>query len=68
MVFGVPLKEDHWIINYDHNHLRITRAIKLLRLLTSDSIADKFRDKVIALAGDNLSLVDQEARDFWASS
>ena len=58
-------RSDHWITNYDHNHLRITRAIKSLRLLTSNSIADRFRDKVIALAGNNLNFVDQEARDFW---
>ena len=61
-------RNDHWIVNYDHNHLRITRAIKSLRLLTSDQAADEFRDKVIALAGDNLNLVDQKARDFWASA
>ena len=62
---GFLERNDHWIVNYDHNHLRITRAIKSLRLLTSNSIADRFRDKVIALAGNNLTLVDQEARDFW---
>ena len=61
-------RNDHWITSYDHNHLRITRAIKSLRLLTSDQAADEFRDKVIALAGDNLNLVDQVARDFWASA
>ena len=61
-------RNDHWITSYDHNHLRITRAIKSLRLLTSDQAADEFRDKVIALAGDNLNLVDQKARDFWVKS
>ena len=61
-------RNDHWITSYDHNHLRITRAIKSLRLLTSDLVADGFRDKVTELAGDNLTLVDQKARDFWASA
>ena len=65
---GFLERNDHWITYYDHNHLRITRAIKSLRLLTSDQAADAFRDKVIALAGDNLNLVDQKARDFWASA
>ena len=65
---GFLERNDHWVTNYDHNHLRITRTIKSLRLLTSDLVADRFRDKVIALAGDNLNLVDQEARDFWASA
>ena len=66
-VNGAPVLND-FDTSYDHNHLRITRAIKSLRLLTSDQAADEFRDKVIALAGDNLNLVDQEARDFWASA
>ena len=65
---GFLERNDHWITSYDHNHLRITRAIKSLRLLTSDQAADEFRDKVIALAGNNLNLVDQKARDFWANA
>ena len=65
---GFLERNDHWVTKYDHNHLRITRAIKSLRLLTSDLVADRFRDKVNELAGNNLSLVDQKARDFWASA
>ena len=65
---GFLERNDHWIVNYDNNHLRITRAIKSLRLLASDLVADAFRSKVIELAGDNLSLIDQKARDFWASA
>ena len=64
---GFLERNDHWLTNYDHNHLRITRAIKSLRLLTSDTVADAFRDKVTELAGDNLSLVNQKALDFWIS-
>ena len=65
---GFLERNDHWITNYDHNHLRITRAIKSLRLLSGDQAADAFRDKVIASAGNNLNLVDEEARDFWNSA
>ena len=65
---GFLERNDHWVTDCDHNHLRITRVIKSLRLLASDEAADEFRDKVIALAGDKLNLVDQEARDFWASA
>ena len=61
-------RNNHWITKYNHNHLRITRVIKSLRLLASDEAADEFRDKVLALAGDNLNLVDQKARGFWANS
>jgi len=65
---GFLERNDHWISKYNHNHLRITRVIKSLRLLASDEAADEFRDKVLALAGDNLNLVDQKARGFWANS
>ena len=65
---GFLERNNHWISKYNHNHLRITRAIKSLRLLTSDEAADEFRDKVLALAGDNLNLVDDKARRFWLSA
>ena len=50
-------RNDHWITRYDHNHLRITRVIKSLRLLASDEAADEFRDKTLSLAGDRLDLI-----------
>ena len=65
---GFLERNDHWVTKYNHNHLRITRLIKSLRLLASDEAADEFRDKVLAVAGDNLNLVDQKARGFWANS
>ena len=65
---GFLERNNHWITKYNHNHLRITRVIKSLRLLASDAAADEFRDKVLAVAGDNLNLVDQKARGFWANS
>ncbi|MDB0014516.1 opioid growth factor receptor-related protein [Alphaproteobacteria bacterium] len=65
---GFLERNDHWITKYNHNHLRITRVIRSLRLLASDMAADEFRDKVLALAGDNLNLVDQKARGFWTNS
>ena len=65
---GFLERNNHWITNYNHNHLRITRVIKSLCLLASDKAADEFRDKVLAAAGDKLNLVDQKARGFWANS
>ena len=65
---GFLERNDHWVTKYNHNHLRITRLIKSLRLLASDEAADEFRDKVLALAGDNLNSIDQKARGFWANS
>ena len=65
---GFLQRNNHWITKYNHNHLRITRVIRSLRLLASDEVADEFRDKVLAVVGDNLNLVDQKARGFWTSS
>ena len=65
---GFLERNDHWITRYDHNHLRITRVIKSLRLLASDEAADKFRDKMLRLAGDKLNLIDQKAREFWTNA
>ena len=65
---GFLERNDHWITKYDHNHLRITRVIKSLRLLASDEVADEFRDKMLRLAGDKLNLIDQKAQGFWDSS
>ena len=64
---GFLERNNHWITKYNHNHLRITRVIKSLRLLASDEAADEFRNKVLAAAGDKLNLVDQKARGFWGS-
>jgi len=65
---GFLERNNHWLTKYYHNHLRITRVIKSLRLLASDEAADEFRDKVLALASDNLNLVDQKARALWNSA
>ena len=64
---GFLERNNHWITKYNHNHLRITRVIKSLRLLARDEAADEFRNKVLAAAGDKLNLVDQKARGFWGS-
>jgi len=61
---GFLKRNDHWITKYNHNHLRITRVIKSLRLLASDEAADEFRDKMLPLAGDRLNLVDQKTGGF----
>ena len=53
-----------WRQRYDHNHLRITRIIRSLRLLVDDAAADGFRRDVLRLAGD--APIDARAREFWA--
>ena len=39
---------DGWLTSSDHNHLRITRILKSLRLLAGDAAARAFYDRVTA--------------------
>ena len=45
----------YWIKAYDHNHLRISRAIQSLRILHSWELSQWFYEQVINLCGDHLS-------------
>ena len=65
---GFLERNQYWVTKYDHNHLRITRVIKSLRLLASDKAADEFKDKVFVYLGDELNLIDPKARSFWNSA
>ena len=60
-------RNDHWIKAYDHNHLRITRAIKSLRLLVSQETAEAFLNTVFDITGDGIKVVRQDAVRFWKS-
>ena len=64
---GFLQRNDHWIRSYDHNHLRITRAIKSLSLLLSKEIAEGFLNSVFDIAGDRVNVVRQDAVCFWKS-
>ena len=65
---GFLRRNQHWVTKYDHNHLRITRAIKSLRLLASNEAADEFKNMVFEYLGDDLNLIDSKARSFWNSA
>lgn len=62
---GFLSRNSHWIKRYDHNHLRITRVIKSLRLLVSDDVADGFRIDLYNLLGTNRSVIPKETQLFW---
>ena len=65
---GFLKRNDHWIRSYDHNHLRITRAIKSLRLLVDNSSANNLREQVFACAANRLDKISLEAKTFWEIS
>ena len=54
-----------WIKPYDHNHLRITRAIQSLRLLGDPDEADFFRDFIFRLVGTDKNKIPQKTIKFW---
>ncbi len=63
--FDFLVRNEHWIKAYDHNHLRITRVIKSLRLLSGDEAADQFKTVVFGIAGDRIELINVKAMHFW---
>ncbi len=57
---------DHWRVRRDHNHLRITRIIRSLRLILGDEAADGFRREIEALAAG--APIDPTSRRYWAQA
>ena len=62
---GFLKRNKHWVARYDHNHLRITRAIKSIRLLVGDREADGLRNQILETLGDARSQIDPKAVSFW---
>ena len=58
-------RQNHWIRDYDHNHLRITRVIKSLRLLVSNESADSFYNDIKNQLRDHIHKIDVKAVRFW---
>ena len=55
----------HWRKAYDHNHLRISRAIQSLRMLHSWELANWFHQQVVDLAGPEFALMGN-ANQHWS--
>ena len=60
-------RNSNWKAVYNHNHLRITRIIKCLRLLVSDQEADKFYNDVLHLLGD-YNKINEVTLDYWKNA
>jgi hypothetical protein len=58
----------HWLALHDHNHLRITRIIKSLRLLTGDAAADAFREAILNRVSGQRRTVSQMSLEFWMAA
>ena len=63
--FNFLRRNTFWRKPHDHNHLRITRVIRSLRLLVDEDEADAFRIEIYSILGDDLSLIPKKTRQFW---
>jgi len=61
-------RTDHWLRPHDHNHLRITRIIRSLRLLSGDAAADAFRDAVLWRVEATRAPVSARSRGYWTTA
>jgi hypothetical protein len=56
---------DHWLVAFDHNHLRITRILRSLALILGREEAQAFLHRIearVRAAGDR---VNAESRRYW---
>ena len=61
-------RTDQWLRPHDHNHLRITRIIRSLRLLRGDAEADAFRDAVLEMVEAARAPVSARSRGYWTTA
>lgn len=59
------LRNSHWLVDHDHNHLRITRIIKSLRLLRGPGEAEDFRQIVLRRDEQAGRPVSAGSRQYW---
>jgi hypothetical protein len=58
----------HWLVPQDHNHLRITRIIRSLRLLRGDGEADVFRQEILARMREMRAPVSARSLGYWTTA
>ena len=57
-----------WLRPHDHNHLRITRIIRSLRLLRGDEEADAFRAAILSMVEATRAPVSARSRGYWSTA
>lgn len=57
-----------WLMPNDHNHLRITRIIRSLRLLVGDDQADAFKAAILSMAEATRAPISARSRGYWATA
>jgi len=57
-----------WLMPNDHNHRRITRIIRSLRLLAGDAAADAFRDVILARVRETRAPINARSLGYWETA
>jgi len=57
-----------WLMANDHNHLRITRIIRSLRLLVGDDQADAFRAAILARVEATRAPISPRSSGYWTTA
>jgi len=57
-----------WLMPNDHNHLRITRIIRSLRLLAGDAEADAFRAAILARVEATRAPISLRSLGYWETA
>lgn len=57
-----------WLMPNDHNHLRITRIIRSLRLLAGDEAADAFKAQIMTRVEATRAPVSARSRGYWQTA
>lgn len=57
-----------WLRPHDHNHLRITRIIRSLRLLRGDAEADAFKAAILSIVEATGAPVSARSRGYWQTA
>lgn len=55
-----------WLGPHDHNHLRISRIIRSLRLLQGDAAANAFRQRILEAQAARGGRINAQSLAFWA--
>ena len=63
--FDFLRRNNFWRKPHDHNHLRITRVIKSLRLLCGGDEADYFKEQFWQLLGTDISQIPSKTIEYW---
>ena len=65
MMAGFYARRTHWLAQHDHNHLRITRIVRSVRLLRGAEPARAFLDGILARVEAAGTPVSARSLEYW---